>query len=182
MSARNRTLKLGWRALWPVWLTLGGLFSIGAFGLWVLVPSAPKPATLITDKDLILDLTSLDPNKPSLFAYPLDSASRVEFFIERSARRDVTVAFASCRRCYRSGHYRRGTHILCGGCNQPMERALPGQAPSPQQDCTQIPIPHEATGNQLVVRGEAIRETFLRWYSPVLPHAQTPKHNDNDSR
>jgi hypothetical protein len=138
MSARNQTLKLGWRELWPVWLTFGSLFAIGPLGLRILLPSALKPATLITDRDLILDLKFLDLSKSSRFSYPLDSASRTEFLIERSADRNITVAFASCRRRYRSGHYRRRTHVLCGGCNQPVERGRPGQAPSLQQECTQF--------------------------------------------
>jgi hypothetical protein len=29
MSGRKRTLKLGWRELWPVWVVFGVLIAVG---------------------------------------------------------------------------------------------------------------------------------------------------------
>src|SRR5262245_16094682 len=112
-TSPKRVYKLSWRELWPVWLTFSGLFAVACLGIWVLLPASIQPATLITTKDLILDLKSLDPNVPRLFTYPLNPKAHVELFVERGAGDKVTVAFAMCRKCYRSGYYRRSNQILC---------------------------------------------------------------------
>jgi len=93
--------------------------------------------------------------------------SQVDFFVERSKASHIAVAFASCRRCYRSGHYEQDGQLLCGHCNEPMERLDTGPTPTSEKDCKLIPIAFEKTGNQSVVRRDAVRETFVRWYAPV---------------
>lgn len=168
MSRRKRTLKLGWRELWPVWVAFGVILAIGIVGLRMMFPTPTLPKTLLAGEDLTLNLSDLEPAKVRLFAYPVTPQTQVEFFVERSAASDITVAFASCRRCYRSGHYEQDGQLLCGHCNETMERLSPGQAPSAEKDCKLIPIAFEKSGNQLVVRGDAVRETFARWYAPVL--------------
>ena len=46
MSGRKRTLKLGWRELWPVWVVFGILIAIGIVGMQVMFP--PTMATIPT--------------------------------------------------------------------------------------------------------------------------------------
>ena len=97
MSGRKRTLKLGWRELWPV---------------WVIFPPPARPKALLAGEDLTLNLADLEPAKIHLFSYPATLQNQAEFFVERSPASGVTVAFASCRRCYRSGHYQQaGQHL-----------------------------------------------------------------------
>jgi hypothetical protein len=93
-AARKRISKLGWRELWPVWLTFSGLFAVAGVGAWVLLPATIKPPTLITTIDLIIDLKSLEPNTSRLCTYPLNSGVKVDFFVERGAGNNVMVAFA----------------------------------------------------------------------------------------
>ena len=168
MSGRKRTLKLGWRELWPVWVVFGVLIAIGIVGMQMMFPTPARPKTLLAGEDLTLNLADLEPAKVHLFAYPVTPQNQVEFFVERSPGAGVTVAFASCRRCYRAGHYQQAGQHLCGYCNEPMERLSAGQTPGAEKDCKLIPIAFEKSGNQLVVRGDAVRETFARWYAPVL--------------
>ena len=168
MSGRKRTLKLGWRELWPVWVVFGVLIALGIVGMQMMFPTPAPPKTLEAGQDLTLDLAGLEPAKVHLFAYPVTPPNQVEFFVERSPASAITVAFASCRRCYRSGHYQQAGQHLCGYCNEPMERLSAGQTPGAERDCRLIPIPFERSGNQLLVRGSAVRDTFARWYAPVL--------------
>jgi hypothetical protein len=48
MSGRKRTLKLGWRELWPV---------------WVIFPPPARPKALLAGEDLTLNLADLEPAK-----------------------------------------------------------------------------------------------------------------------
>ena len=105
MSGRQQKLKLGWFELWPVWVIFGGLIAIGIVGMHMMFPTPAPPKTLEAGQDLTLDLVGLEPAKVHLFAYPVTPQNRVEFFVERSPASAITVAFASCRRCYRSGEY-----------------------------------------------------------------------------
>lgn len=169
MAARKRKLSITWRETWPIWLTFGLLFGFGGFGLWVVLPSAQTPAqTLVRHEDVTVDVGELKPGVPRLFAHPLESGQPVEFFLERDAGNRITVAFASCRRCYREGHFRQGDRILCGHCNEPMMQAPRGQTIAPEKDCTQIPIPFEMAGDHLTIRANSVDATFARWYEPVV--------------
>ena len=175
MSGRKRTLKLGWRELWPVWVVFGILIAIGIVGMQVMFPPPASPKALLAGEDLTLNLADLEPAKIHLFSYPATLQNQAEFFVERSPASGVTVAFASCRRCYRSGHYQQAGQHLCGYCNEPMERLSSGQTPGGEKDCKLIPIAFDRSANQLVVRGDAVRETFARWYAPALtPDAPAP--------
>jgi uncharacterized membrane protein len=162
MRRSKRTLKLGWRELWPVWAVFGGLIAFGIVGLRIMFPTPTPPTALKAGEDLTLNLSDLEPGKVRLFTYPATPQTQVDFFVERGTSSDITVAFASCRRCYRSGHYERDGQILCGHCNEPMERLGPGQTPLAEIDCKPIPIAFEKSGNQLVVRGDAARATFAQ--------------------
>ncbi len=164
MSRRKRTLKLGWRELWPIWLVFGILIAIGIFGVRMMFPVPKTTRVLAASEDLKLNVSELDPATANLFSYPLTPQDRVEFFVKRGAGSDVMVAFASCRRCYRSGHYQQGGQIFCGHCNEPMERLTAGQIPAAEKDCKQVPIPFERSGDQLTVRAHAVREVFTRWF------------------
>jgi uncharacterized membrane protein len=168
MRRSKRTLKLGWRELWPVWAVFGVLIAFGIVGLRLVFPTPTPPKVLRAGEDLTLNLSDLDPAKVRLFAYPVTPQTQVEFFVKRGTSSGITVALASCRRCYHSGHYERDGQILCGHCNEPMERLGAGQTPATEKDCKPIPIPFEMSGNQLVVRGNAARATFARWYAPGL--------------
>jgi uncharacterized membrane protein len=99
---------------------------------------------------------------------PLVSGGKVKFFIERGADDNITMAFASCRKCYRSGHYRQGSQIFCGRCNAPMERLGRGQTPASTVDCTQIPIAFERSGDSVLIRATAVHDAFAQWYVPTL--------------
>lgn len=169
MSIRKRALKMGWRELWPVWVVFGVIAAVGIVGQRMILRTPTTPRPLRGGEDLTLNLSDLEPDKVRLFAYPVTPQERVEFFVERNSRSDIAVAFAACRRCYRSGHYEQDGQLLCRHCNEPTERLSAGQTPGPEQDCKLISIVFERSGN-LLVRGNAVRETFARWYSPV--HAQ----------
>jgi uncharacterized membrane protein len=166
---RKRALNVTWREAWPIWATFGLLFGFGALGVWVLLPASQIPTkALLHGEDVTVHLGELQPNLPRLFAYQLEPGHTTEFFVEQGAGDKVTVAFASCRRCYRSGHYRQGGRILCGRCSQPMKRAAAGQTPPTAEDCTQIPIPFERSGEQLTIQASTVGDTFARWYGPVI--------------
>lgn len=168
MSGRKRTLKLGWRELWPLWVAFGVLIAISIVGMQMMFPTPARPKTLLAGEDLTLNLVNLEPAKVHVFAYPVTPQHQAEFFVERSSASGITVAFASCRRCYPAGHYQQAGQHLCSYCNEPMEWLGAGQTPGAEKDCRLIPIAFEKSGNQLVVRGDAVRETFARWYAPVL--------------
>lgn len=175
MSARKRALRITWREAWPIWLTFGLLFGFGAIGVWVLLPAAQIPMkALAAGEDLTVSTGDLQPDMPRIFAYPVQGGRATDFFVEREANGIVTVAFASCRRCYRSGHFRQGGHILCDRCSEPMMRALTGQALPADADCTQIPIPFESSGDHITIRVSTVRETFMRWYGPMISHDTAP--------
>ena len=177
MSARERALNISWREAWPIWLTFTILFGFGALMVWVFIPAGQIPTkALFPGEDVALNIGELQPNLPRLFAYPLESGQTAEYFVERDAGNRITAAFASCRRCYRAGHYRQGGRIVCGRCNEPMVRAATGQTPAPGKDCTQIPIPFERSGDRLTIRANSVRDTFTRWYGPVI------SENDNSAK
>lgn len=164
MSKRKRAFKLGWRELWPIWLVFGILIAVGILGIRMVFPATATTRVLSAGEDLTLNLSELDSAKVHLFAYPLTPQSRVEFFVERGTGTSVAVAVASCRRCYRSGHYQQSGQLLCGHCNEPMERLSVEQSPGPEKDCKQIPIPFERSGDQVIVRANAVRDVLTRWY------------------
>ncbi len=166
---RKRALAITWREAWPIWLTFSIFFSFGVVGVWVLRPATQIPSTeLLQGEDVALNIGELQPNLPRLFAYPLQPGQTTEYFVERDAGERITIAFASCRKCYRDGHYRQGGQILCGRCNEPMMRAVAGQTPASEKDCTQIPIPFERSGERLTIRASSVRDTSMRWYEPVV--------------
>jgi uncharacterized membrane protein len=169
MNGRKRALKTTWRQTWPIWLTFGLLFGFGALGVWVLLPSAQTPVeALRPNEDATVDIGEIQPNVSKLFSYPLEAGSPVEFFVERDTANNMTVAFASCRRCYRAGHFRQGGQIFCGRCNEPMVRAIAGQTPPAEKDCTQIPIPFDRSGGRVTIRADSVRATFVQWYGPTI--------------
>lgn len=162
-----------WRQTWPIWLTFGLLFGFGIFGVLVLAPGTQSPTKVLAQgEDVKLATGDLRQGESRLFALPLVSADKVEFFIERGTNDDITVAFASCRKCYRSGHYRQGSQIFCGRCNEPMMRLSRGQTAASGADCTQIPIPVERSGETVVIRASAVRDAYAQWYAPILSKDQ----------
>lgn len=168
MDARKEKLSITWREMWPIWLTFALLFGFGGLGVWLVLPSVQAPAqSLARHEDVTVDVGELKPGVPRFFAHPLESGQPVEYFVERDTDNHVTVAFASCRRCYREGHFRQGGQILCGHCNEPMMRAPPGQT-APAKDCAQIPIPFETSGDRLTIRANSVDATFARWYRPAI--------------
>ena len=171
MNGRKRTLKLDWRELWPVWVAFGVLIAIGIVGMQMMFATPARLKTLLAGGDLTLNPSDLETAEIHLFAYPVTPQNQVEFFVQRSQASDITVAVASCRRCFRAGHYQQAGQLLCGRCDEPMEPLRTGQTPGAEKDCKLIPLAFEKSGNQLVVRGDAVRETFARWYGmrPSLP-------------
>jgi FtrD-like iron-sulfur protein len=169
MRGRKRALKMTLRQTWPIWLTFALLFGLGAFGVWFVIPGSPPSAKVLAPgEDVRLAGSELQTGIPIVFALPLNSGDKNEFFIERGADNNIAVAFASCRKCYRSGHYRQGNEIYCGRCNEPMQRLSHGQTPPSEIDCTQIPIPFEKIGDDVVVRTTAVRDAFAQWYAPIV--------------
>ena len=178
MSGRKRALKVTWRQAWPIWLTFVLLAGLGIFGFWLLMPAAQEPAQVLQrGQDVSLSVQEIHANVPRLFSFPIESSGTTEFFVQREAEDSFIVAFASCRKCYRSGHYRQGDQILCGRCNGPMTRVLAGRTISTESDCGQIPIPFERSGDRLTVRAGAVRDTFTRWYSPLLAQRDSGSRN-----
>ena len=166
MRVRKRALNITWREAWPIWLTFAVLSILGALGVWYFIPTGQIPRkALLRGGDVTVTVGELQPNLPMLFAYPAESNQTAEFFVERDSDGKITVAFASCRRCYQSGHYLRGSQILCKRCNEPMERLTRGQTPGPEKDCVQIPISFERSGDRLIVRANTVRDTFTHWYA-----------------
>jgi uncharacterized membrane protein len=151
-------------------LTFVALFGFGLITMWVFFPAVhiPPIRTLLPGEDAAVALNELESNTPKLFSQPLKAGSTAEFLVERDENDRIIVAFASCRKCYRSGHYRQGRYILCGQCKEAMVRAVAGETPPTRNDCTQIPIPFERSGDRLTVRARAVNETFTRWYGPVI--------------
>ena len=128
-----------------------------------------EPATVLAEgQDVKVATGDLLKNEARLFAVPLVSNDKTEFFIERATDDNITVAFASCRKCYQSGHYRQGGQIFCGRCNAPMERLAQGKVPASGSDCTQVPIPFEMSGGTVLIRASAVQEAFAQWYVPML--------------
>ena len=174
MRGPKRAPNMTWRQTWPIWLTFTLLFGLGAFGVWFVIPGSPPPAKLLSQgQDVRLAGGDLQTGEPRVFAVPLNSGDRAEIFIERGRGNYTTVAFASCRKCYRSGHYRQGNEIYCGRCNEPMQRLSHGQVPASEIDCTQIPIPFERVGDNVVVRANAVRDAFRLWYVPMMSTNRT---------
>jgi hypothetical protein len=169
MSGRKRVLNITWRQTWPIWLTFGVLFGFGVFGVLVLIPGTQSPIKVLAQgEDVRLASGDLQRGEPRVFEMSLVSAGKVKFFIERGADDNITVAFASCRKCYRSGHYRQGSQIFCARCSAPMERLSRGQTPASSVDCTQIPIPFEISGDSVLIRASAVPDAFAQWYVPTL--------------
>jgi len=169
MSARKRRVNISWRQAWPIWLAFGIVLGLGILGVWVVTPATKMPTKALSQgEDLAIGVAKLEANVPNFFSYPGESGEKIEFFVEREAGDHITAAFASCRKCYRSGHYRQGSQVFCGRCNQPMERMATGQTPAPANDCAQIPIPLDQPGDQLAIRATAIADAFARWYTPVI--------------
>ena len=72
MSGRKRTLKLGWRELWPV---------------WVIFPPPARPKALLAGEDLTLNLADLESAKIHLFSYPATLQNQAEFSSSATRRR-----------------------------------------------------------------------------------------------
>lgn len=166
--ARKKKLNLTWRELWPIWLVFTLLITLGGLGIWLYTPAVGKPAVQITTEDVVLKTAALTTARPQLFSYPLPDSTKVELFARRIGEGRVQVAFASCRTCYRVGHFEQDHQIMCGRCNAPMEVLPEGQASGKEDDCKLISIPYEQADGQIVIRGPAIRDTFNRWYRPVV--------------
>jgi uncharacterized membrane protein len=173
-------VKITWRKAWPIWLTFLLLACLGVFDFWLFMPATSAPAeVLLPGQDVTLTAQELHPNVPRLFSYPIEPGSTTEFFVQRETDNSNIVAFASCRKCYRFGHYRQGEQIMCGRCNAPMTRVLPRQTISAESDCGQIPIPFERSGDHLKVRADLLRNTFTRWYSPGLAQQSAASRDAN---
>jgi uncharacterized membrane protein len=169
MSSRKRAQNLTWREAWPIWLTFTVLLVVGIVGIWLFFPASEISAKALHDgQDAVITVNELQPNVPVLFAYPLKSGSTTEFFVEHGENDTITVAFASCRKCFRSGHYLQEAQIFCGQCTGPMVRATEGHVLGREKDCIQIPIPFGRSGNRLTIRAGAIGDTFSRWYGTQL--------------
>ncbi len=166
--ARKKQLKMTWREMWPLWLTMALLVPLGAFGVWLHMPVKPKPIIQVTTDDVSFSVTALDASRPQLFSYPLPDSTNVQFFARKIASNRMQVAFASCRKCYRSGNFQMDNEVKCRRCNAPMEVLGQGQPPGRENDCKLITIPYEQANGQIVVRGSAVRDLFSQWYRPVL--------------
>jgi uncharacterized membrane protein len=172
--ARKKQLKMTWRELWPIWLAMGLLVALGIVGSWLYMPAKRKPTIQVTTEDVRLSVSALDADRPQLFSYPLPDSTKVEFFARKIGGNRLQVAFASCRKCYRSGHFQLDNQMMCGRCNSPMEVLGQGQTPASESDCKLISIPYEQANGQAVVRGDAVRDLFNQWYRPVLAGSGDP--------
>lgn len=168
MGAGKRSLKLTWREWWPVWLVFVTLAGLGALGVWLYRPASRAMPAFVDHQDVTASIAALDPGRLNAYVYPFDAGHRADFIVTRDGGRNIAVAFAACRRCYRAGYYRQAGRILCGHCNEPMEQMAAGQTPGPGKDCKQIRIPFEESDGRIIVHEEAVRDTFLRWYAAVV--------------
>jgi uncharacterized membrane protein len=138
------------------------------------MPAKPKPTVRVTTEDTTLSVAALDAGGPQLFSYPLPDSMNVEFFARKIGGNRLQVAFASCRKCYRSGNFQVDNEIRCRRCNTPMEVLSQGQTPGSESDCKLISIPYEQANGQLIVRGRAVRDLFEHWYRPVIAGSADP--------
>lgn len=70
MARRRRTGNLPWRETWPIRASIDILAAIGALGLWLFVPAAPRITAPAHGEDAVLPLTILELNIPVQFAAP----------------------------------------------------------------------------------------------------------------
>ncbi|MCL5745766.1 MAG: Fe-S-containing protein [Acidobacteria bacterium] len=166
--ARKKKLKLTWRELWPVWLAMGLLVALGVIGVWLYMPAKRKPPIQVTTEDVSVSVAAVEAVRPQSFSYPLPDSTNVQFFVRKVGGNRLQVAFAPCRKCYRSGSFTLDNQVVCGRCNEAMDTLGAGETPAPESDCKLISIPYEQANGQVIIRGHAVRELFDRWYRPVL--------------
>jgi uncharacterized membrane protein len=126
-------------------------------------------APLSIEGDLRLPIAALSVDTTRLFTCPLDSATKVTFFVRKDENQQVQVGFASCRRCYRFGQRQQGSAIICGSCGNPMPLLAAGERPPAEKDCSLIPVPYSLDHGQVVVRQDDLRRIFTEWFKPVVP-------------
>lgn len=165
---RNKQIKLTWRELWPVWLAMALLVGSGVIGSWFYLPAKRKPPIQVTSEDVSVTVAAVERVRPQLFSYRLTDSTNVRFFVRKVGSNRVQVAFASCRKCYRSGNFTQDNQVVCGRCNGSMDILPLGEPPVPEPDCKLISIPYEQANGQVVIRGHAVRELFDHRYRPVL--------------
>ena len=168
MARGHRTTKLTWGEVWPVWATMGAVFVIGAFGVWFYVPAVAAVRRLPPGEDGVIPVAKLPSETAVLFSAPLPSGVTVDFFVQRDPSNSISVAFSSCRRCYREGHYSQAGQIFCKHCKQPMPRLAVRESITLENDCKHIPLPFEVSAGTVRVQAKAIADAYSQWFVPVL--------------
>jgi uncharacterized membrane protein len=153
-----------------VWLVVVGLFVSLTAALWLLQRdySGPVEGQPVDNANLTLQISDLAEGELRVFSYPVGRGRHTQFFVRRRTGNSVLVAFATCRRCYKSGASLHGNQLYCRHCRRPMRIINPSEEPETEADCSTIPPPYELSEGRLVVQGSTIKSEFRRWFQPVL--------------
>ena len=155
---------------WLFGLTISFVAVLGFLALWYSPAGESGPTMVQAGTDLRVSLADLKPGELNLFTYPIDSSTDTGLVVQRGKDDVLRVAFASCRSCYGLRHYDRFGQLICMRCGHAMRLPDPGAEPTDNTGCIPVAIPYSTEGDELVVRGQMIREQFHRWYRP--PRAQ----------
>lgn len=152
--------------LWLLAAVTAFLLALSVLAIWFSVREDSGQPVLKIGTDLRLPLDDLDKGELRLFRYALDSATTTQVAVQRGKDGQIRVAFASCRNCQSFGYYRQFDQIICSRCRHSMRLPSPGEMPNQKTGCIPVALPYSVEGDQLVVRGPAIKEEFHRWYRP----------------
>lgn len=151
---------------WLLGLTVSFVAVLGFLALWYSLAGEPGPTVVQAGTDLKLSLADLKPGELNLFTYPIDPLTDTGLVVQRGEDHILRVAFASCRSCYGLRHYDRFGQLICRRCGHAMHLPDPGEEPTDDTGCIPVAIPYSTEGEELIVRGQMIKEQFHRWYGP----------------
>ncbi|MFQ5663963.1 MAG: Fe-S-containing protein [Terriglobia bacterium] len=166
MSRRARRSDNARDEGWLLRIAMGFLLLIGILAIWFSRADDYRPAVVQAGSDLQLPLLELNGGELRLFTYPINSSSDAQLVVQRGPDDTLRVAFASCRRCFGSRHYEWWGQLICGHCGHSMKLPDPGEQTPEETDCIPVALPYSIEGSQVIVRGQAITDEFLRWFQP----------------
>jgi len=150
-----------------LWITISFVVVLAFLALWFSFVGESGPTVVEAGTDLRLPLADLRPGKLHFFTYAVNSSTGAEVVVERDKDDILRVAFASCRSCYGFRHYDRFGQLICSRCGHAMNLPDPGAEPTDDTGCIPVALPYSTDGDELVVRGQVIKEQFHRWYRPL---------------
>ena len=164
MRRRRKPAKTDRHELWFLGVAMGFVLVIGVLAIWFSLTDDSEDTVLGVGTDLQLPLADLKKGELHLFTYPIDPATSAQLVVQRGKDGILRAAFAVCRRCSGIRHYEWMGQLICGHCGHAMQLPDPGEEPTEETGCVPVALPYSVEGNQLVVRGQAIKEKFHRWF------------------